>query len=107
MADTEFKTILEVPADHPVFVDHFPNDPLVPGALLIDWLIKALQAHTGRVVRVVPNMKFLSPLRPADRCQCIFQIGDKTVQVSVKHQVQETLICKGKFVLAEAVDDNG
>ena len=97
-------TVLDVPTNHPVFVDHFPGDPLVPGALLIQWLIRALRKECGRTVSAVPSMKFLAPLRPGDCCQCAFQVGEKSVQVTVTQQALATVVCKGKFVLSEARD---
>ncbi len=54
---------LSVPREHPCFAGHFPGNPLVPGALLTQWLIDAL-ADEGVHVTQIRQLKFLLPVRP-------------------------------------------
>ncbi|MCL7743814.1 hypothetical protein LV476_02450 [Guyparkeria hydrothermalis] len=53
-------------ADEPVFAGHFPGNPLLPGALLIDWAIAALARHTESTPEhgAIRQAKFVSPARP-------------------------------------------
>lgn len=56
--------LLRIPADHPTAPGHFPGDPIVPGAVLLDELIGALFADnwSGHV----DSAKFHQPVRPGD-----------------------------------------
>lgn len=56
---------LEVPADHPVRDGHFPQQPLLPGALLIDLLLLAIDAGAEAGWRVV-SAKFPGAAIPGD-----------------------------------------
>lgn len=57
---------MRISADHPALAGHFPGQPVVPGVVLLDQVIQALEAHLGRVPRVtgLPSVKFLAPLEP-------------------------------------------
>ena len=54
--------------DHPTAAGHFPGNPVIPGALLLDEVVAAIVgdgAAFGQCdIRVV---KFLAPVRPGDR----------------------------------------
>jgi 3-hydroxymyristoyl/3-hydroxydecanoyl-(acyl carrier protein) dehydratase len=57
------------PGDHPAAVGHFPGNPIIPGAVLLDEIVSTIAEGTGAswdrcVVRVA---KFLIPVRPGDR----------------------------------------
>jgi 3-hydroxymyristoyl/3-hydroxydecanoyl-(acyl carrier protein) dehydratase len=52
-------------ADHPTAAGHFPGDPIIPGAVLLEEVLAALApARGGAEIRWV---KFLRPVRPGDR----------------------------------------
>lgn len=57
-----------VTADHPALAGHFPGTPIVPGVLLLDWVLHGVATATG----IAPDrcelnsVKFLSPARPGD-----------------------------------------
>jgi 3-hydroxyacyl-[acyl-carrier-protein] dehydratase len=57
-------TVLLFDADHPAFAGHFPGAPIVPGVLLLDAAIHALEAANGAVVHGVASAKFLLPVGP-------------------------------------------
>ena len=55
------------PRRHPGYEGHFPGNALVPGALLLHWVCKAVEDfYAGRRVLTINTMKFLAPVRPGD-----------------------------------------
>jgi 3-hydroxymyristoyl/3-hydroxydecanoyl-(acyl carrier protein) dehydratase len=66
---TAVQMALAVPADHPVFVGHFPGQPLLPGALVLAEVMEAIQRVPALVTRLgssptLAAAKFLAPVRP-------------------------------------------
>lgn len=55
--------------DHPTAAGHFPGNPIIPGALLLDEVLFAISADQGGTVGgcVVRSAKFLHLVRPGDR----------------------------------------
>lgn len=65
------ETDLHFAADHPAFAGHFPGRPIVPGVLLLDAAVHAVQQAlqttsdgTGSATCQVNSAKFLSPVSP-------------------------------------------
>ena len=61
-----------VPADHPCLPGHFPGHPLVPGVLILDRVVEAVEA-AGAPANAAwewPQLKFLQPLLPGEQA-CI------------------------------------
>jgi acyl-CoA synthetase (AMP-forming)/AMP-acid ligase II len=52
--------------DHPAFSGHFPGYPLLPGALLLDWIIERAAAEWRVPITElgIEQTKFLLPVRP-------------------------------------------
>lgn len=52
--------------DHPAFRGHFPGYPLLPGALLLDWVIEraAAEWQVPSTALGIEQTKFLLPVRP-------------------------------------------
>lgn len=61
----EVHSALEFAADHPAFEGHFPGAPIVPGVLLLDAALHALE-QSGHVVAEVASAKFLRPVGPGE-----------------------------------------
>jgi 3-hydroxymyristoyl/3-hydroxydecanoyl-(acyl carrier protein) dehydratase len=59
---------LVIPVDHPVFAGHFPGFPVVPGAMLLDEMLKAIEETRRIDLRNwhVAAAKFLSAVRPRE-----------------------------------------
>lgn len=56
-----------IPADHPALAGHFPGDPLLPAAAILDWLDQLATAAFGRgLAGGTTQAKFLRPARPGE-----------------------------------------
>jgi 3-hydroxymyristoyl/3-hydroxydecanoyl-(acyl carrier protein) dehydratase len=67
---------LQFPADHPTAAGHFPGNPIIPGAMLLDAVGLAL----GISPTQVRAAKFLRPVRPGETVQLAWetQAGGET-----------------------------
>ncbi|MBB6093384.1 3-hydroxymyristoyl/3-hydroxydecanoyl-(acyl carrier protein) dehydratase [Povalibacter uvarum] len=57
---------LRIPAAHPAFAGHFPGNPIVPGVVLLDHVLQAIQAHRNCRLLSIASVKFLQPVLPDD-----------------------------------------
>ena len=56
-----------IPHDHPALAGHFPGHPVVPGVLVLDHVVAALEARAGALPSLrLPQVKFLAPLFPGE-----------------------------------------
>lgn len=53
-------------ADHPTAAGHFPGNPILPGALLLDAIVQAISRGAGAPAVTIESAKFLRPVRPGD-----------------------------------------
>ncbi|WP_377805282.1 hypothetical protein ABNQ38_01225 [Azospirillum sp. A29] len=73
------QTDIQFPADHPTAAGHFPGNPIIPGAVLLDTALTAIAAAEGSVPGPslgpchLRSAKFLHPVRPGDRMQVEWQ----------------------------------
>ena len=59
-----------VAADHPSLPGHFPGRPLVPGVVLLDHVLAAIEAdHAPLGALRLPQVKFLQPLLPGEEAR--------------------------------------
>ena len=59
--DTEVKLQLSS-SDHPIFVAHFPNNPILPGFMIIDIIAKIL----NDTITHIKQSKFIAQILPDD-----------------------------------------
>jgi 3-hydroxyacyl-[acyl-carrier-protein] dehydratase len=54
--------------DHPTAPGHFPGNPIIPGALLLDTVLHAIAGESADAkAYTIRAAKFLRPVRPGDR----------------------------------------
>ncbi|MFC3550690.1 hypothetical protein ACFOLC_06625 [Lysobacter cavernae] len=59
-----------IPADHPCLPGHFPGRPLVPGVVLLERVVEAIEAQHGPLPAMrLPQVKFVQPLLPGQTAQ--------------------------------------
>lgn len=63
--------IFTVPADHPALPGHFPGRPVVPGVVVLDHVLAAIEQaqgrdHAPRGPLRLPQVKFVRPLLPGE-----------------------------------------
>ena len=75
-----------IAADHPSLPGHFPGRPLVPGVLLLDRVLDAIDAAQAELGLAPPGgplrwpqVKFLQPLLPGETARIQLQRSDADV----------------------------
>ena len=87
---------LHVPVDHPAFAGHFTGAPILPGVVLLAWVLEAALdepalAHLIGSAPRIANAKFLSPVRPGD--ELVVQLSPTTLGQRLRFEVS----CAGQL----------
>lgn len=88
-----------VEADHPCLPGHFPGRPLVPGVVILEHVIAAIEAGHGRLGAVrLPQVKFLQPLLPGERADIELECAADAPRWRFRVRRAEALIATGEIV---------
>jgi 3-hydroxyacyl-[acyl-carrier-protein] dehydratase len=66
----EIQLTLQIPLDHPSYAGHFPGQPIVPGVMLLDEVMQAIEQQVPDAAQFfaagtdIPVCKFLAPVLP-------------------------------------------
>jgi 3-hydroxymyristoyl/3-hydroxydecanoyl-(acyl carrier protein) dehydratase len=92
------KLSFAIPSKHPCYAAHFPGDPIVPGALLLQWILRQLkQCHPNIRISSLRTVKFLSVVRPGDNCLLSFEQNTDTTRLKINLLCNDKPALKGKF----------
>ena len=70
------KTVVSIPSDHPSLPGHFPGRPIVPGVLVLERVLDAIESTHGPLGALrLPQVKFLQPLLPGETADVLLS-GD-------------------------------
>lgn len=59
-----------IEADHPCLPGHFPGQPVVPGVVILDRVVAAVEAAHGPLGALrLPQVKFVQPLLPGEQAE--------------------------------------
>lgn len=86
-----------IASDHPSLPGHFPGRPLVPGVVVLDRVIAAIEAQQGALGPVrLPQVKFLQPLLPGEAAR--IELDGAAPRWRFRVLRGETLIASGDVV---------
>lgn len=90
-------TTLVISPQHPAFDGHFPGAPLLPGVVLLDEMLRVLEAGAGWTLS---SAKFLHPVRPGETLTLEHQtLGNGSIRFSIRSAAGEsTLIASGTLM---------
>lgn len=100
------KVLLELNAAHPIFAGHFPGQPVVPGACLLQMVKEIMQVILDNTLQLVNahQLKFLSPIDPnkstglqAEFIHSISENKEIAVSATVSHDNIVCFKCNGVF----------
>jgi 3-hydroxyacyl-[acyl-carrier-protein] dehydratase len=86
-----------IPSDHPSLPGHFPGRPIVPGVVVLDHVIAAIEAREGPLGALrLPQVKFLQPLLPGESAD--IQITGATPRWKFRVMRGDVLVSSGEVV---------
>jgi 3-hydroxyacyl-[acyl-carrier-protein] dehydratase len=96
-----FEVHRAITAEHPSLPGHFPDAPLVAGALILDEVLAALSDwHKECRLTAIPRVKFLRPLKPGQSFAIHFSASDDdAAEVNFCCRIEDRIIVEGRFEL--------
>src|SRR5262245_31421038 len=94
---------LMIDPEHASLTGHFPGEPIVPGAILLDHAITYVERAFARRVSAIPVAKFIAPVRPR---QIVVLTVEKTDYgpVSLIGAVAGAKVLTATMILEDRVD---
>lgn len=90
-----------IPADHPSLPGHFPGRPLVPGVVLLERVVEAIEtAHGDLGALRLPQAKFLQPLLPGETAR--IELDGEPPRWRFRVLRGTTLLARGEVVADDA-----
>jgi 3-hydroxymyristoyl/3-hydroxydecanoyl-(acyl carrier protein) dehydratase len=72
--------------EHPALAGHFPGNPVVPAALILDEVLQAVEQWRGAVrLKGVESVKFSSPLRPGEAFSIELRDDESYIAFDCRH----------------------
>lgn len=92
-----------VPPDHPCLPGHFPGRPLVPGVVILDAVLAAIEAQHGALPPLrLPQVKFLQPLRPGEAADITLEHAGDARRWRFRVQRGDALLASGEIAAGTA-----
>ena len=95
---------LDIPQDHASFPGHFPENPILPGVLLLERVMSYMQSQVTTPLQsyTLLNVKFLSAVSPGDKLSLALSDGNSNEKHFSIHILQggagnTILACTGKL----------
>lgn len=92
---------LMIDAAHPSLAGHFPGNPIVPGVVILERVIAAIEAdHAPLATLRLPQVKFLQPLLPGETARIEIEAAAPRWRFRVLRG--DTLLASGEVVAGAA-----
>jgi 3-hydroxyacyl-[acyl-carrier-protein] dehydratase len=95
---------LDIPHNHASFPGHFPENPILPGVLLLERVMSYLQSQITTPLQsfTLLNVKFLSAVSPGDSLSLKLSDGAAnekhfTIHILQSDKDDNVLVCTGKL----------
>jgi acyl-coenzyme A synthetase/AMP-(fatty) acid ligase len=85
--------LLRFPVDHPACAGHFPDNPIVPGAVLLDVLLAAF--FPGGWSGEIESAKFHLPVRPGDTVAVKYRVDGSVTRFECRLAASDQLVLSG------------
>ena len=108
-------TTFVIAADHPSLPGHFPGRPLVPGVVMLERVIEAVEAAQFALGRAplaaplrLPQVKFLQPLLPGELARIeLAPVEGAPARWRFRILRDAALLASGEVAAAAQDDDRG
>ena len=77
-----------IPHDHPALPGHFPGQPVVPGVVVLDHVLSAIEREHGPLEHGplgplrLPQVKFVQPLLPGQPASVVLEVLPTTAETA-------------------------
>lgn len=83
--------------DHPCLPGHFPGRPLVPGVVLLERVLEAIEATHGPLgALTLPQVKFVQPLLPGETAR--IELDGQAPRWRFRVLREQTLLASGEVI---------
>lgn len=90
----------KIDENHPVFAGHFPDHPVMPGALLLSWLIGDVRRLTGRETVEIREARFQGAALPGFALESRITVVANTIRFAiVTTGAQARVIASGTLMM--------
>lgn len=100
MSDSNFsfEKKLRIPQNHPSLEGHFPKNPIVPGVVILDHIMRFWQEKTKQPIFQIGSTKFVQLLRADVNCTIIYKAVTEKNKIDFKMiDESQNIITKGVF----------
>lgn len=88
-----------IPHDHPSLPGHFPGRPIVPGVVLLERVLEAIElTHPPLGALRMPQVKFMQPLLPGELAEVALE--GEAPRWRFRVQRAATLLASGEVIAA-------
>ena len=95
-------THFSIDPGHPSLAGHFPGNPVVPGVVVLERVVEAIEAGHGPLAALrLPQVKFVQPLLPGETARIVLDGASPRWRFQVLRG--EMLLASGEVQCADAV----